>query len=123
MGMLMEQKPNWHEQELNTEWSESIRKAKAAINRWLPQYNHVRPHHVLGVSPPVPEALPENKPKSTTVCGALDSCKDCQLCTSGVRSSGTRPANDVGADFVPADEPTDRIICPKHDKQNHLDRE
>jgi putative transposase len=45
---------------LNTEWFATTRQAQAAINQWLTQYNHIRPHHALGMRPPVPETLLEN---------------------------------------------------------------
>lgn len=44
---------------LNTEWFATTRQAQAAINQWLRQYNHIRPHHALGMRPPVPETLLE----------------------------------------------------------------
>jgi putative transposase len=49
---------------LNTEWFATTRQAQAAINQWLRQYNHIRPHHALGMRPPVPETLLE-KPQIT----------------------------------------------------------
>lgn len=42
---------------LNVEWFATTRQAKAAINQWLRQYNHIRPHHAPGMRPPVPETL------------------------------------------------------------------
>jgi transposase InsO family protein len=44
---------------LNREWFASIRQAQIAINQWLRQYNHIRPHHALGMRTPVPETLIE----------------------------------------------------------------
>ncbi len=44
---------------LNTEWFTSIRQAQIVINQWLHQYNHIRPHHALGMRAPVPETLIE----------------------------------------------------------------
>jgi putative transposase len=44
---------------LNREWFASIRQAQVAINQWLRQYNHIRPHHALGMRTPVPETLIE----------------------------------------------------------------
>ncbi|MAI44552.1 MAG: hypothetical protein CBC34_001345 [Hyphomicrobiaceae bacterium TMED74] len=35
------------------------------IDSWLKQYNHIRPHHALGMRPPVPETLLENP----QICG------------------------------------------------------
>lgn len=40
---------------LNAEWFCSIRQAQTAINIWLKQYNHIRPHHALNMRPPIPE--------------------------------------------------------------------
>ena len=42
---------------LNAEWFATTRQAQTVINRWLRQYNHVRPHHALGMRPPVPETI------------------------------------------------------------------
>ncbi len=42
---------------LNAEWFATIRQAQTVINQWLRQYNHVRPHHALGMRPPVPETI------------------------------------------------------------------
>ena len=42
---------------LNAEWFVSIDQAKAAIGKWLRQYNHVRPHQALAMRPPVPETV------------------------------------------------------------------
>ncbi len=44
---------------LNANWFNTIEQAQIAINIWLKQYNHVRPHHALGMRPPVPETLLE----------------------------------------------------------------
>jgi transposase InsO family protein len=44
---------------LNTEWFHSVKQAQVAINIWLKEYNHIRPHHALGMRPPVPETLLE----------------------------------------------------------------
>ena len=44
---------------LNAEWFATIRQAQSVINRWLHQYNHIRPHQALGMRPPVPETLLE----------------------------------------------------------------
>ena len=40
---------------LNAEWFSTTKQAQIVINQWLRQYNHVRPHHALGMRPPVPE--------------------------------------------------------------------
>jgi len=40
---------------LNAEWFSTTRQAQTVINQWLNQYNHVRPHHALGMRPPAPE--------------------------------------------------------------------
>ena len=42
---------------LNTEWFHSVKQAQVAINIWLKEYNHIRPHYALGVRPPVTETL------------------------------------------------------------------
>lgn len=42
---------------LNAEWFSTIRQAQTVINQWLKQYNHIRPHHALGMRPPVPEHI------------------------------------------------------------------
>jgi transposase InsO family protein len=47
---------------LNAEWFTSIDQARAVINQWLRQYNHIRPHQALGMRPPVPETLQESGP-------------------------------------------------------------
>ena len=44
---------------LNAEWLHTVRQAQTAINIWLRQYNHIRPHHALNMRPPVPETLSE----------------------------------------------------------------
>ncbi|MBM3591834.1 MAG: transposase, partial [Alphaproteobacteria bacterium] len=36
-------------------WFGTTRQAQAIINQWLNQYNHIRPHHALGMRPPAPE--------------------------------------------------------------------
>ena len=45
---------------LNVEWFTTTRQAQTAINIWLRQYNHVRPHQALNMRPPVPETLERN---------------------------------------------------------------
>ena len=47
---------------LKTEWFTSIDQARVVITQWLRQHNHIRPHHALGMRPPVPETILE-KPK------------------------------------------------------------
>ena len=44
---------------LNVEWFHTVHQAQTAINVWLRQYNHIRPHHGLNMRPPVPETLIE----------------------------------------------------------------
>jgi putative transposase len=51
---------------LNAEWFHSTKQAQVAINTWLRQYNQIRPHHALGMRPPVPETLLENDKISGT---------------------------------------------------------
>lgn len=50
---------------LNAEWFHSVKQAQVAINTWLKEYNHIRPHRALGMRPPAPETLLE-KPQ---ICG------------------------------------------------------
>jgi len=47
------------EKNLNAEWFHSIKQAQVAIDVWLREYNHIRPHHALGMRPPAPETLSE----------------------------------------------------------------
>jgi putative transposase len=54
---------------LNAEWFATTRQAQAVISQWLRQYNHVRPHHALGMRPPIPETLLEKPPKGGTTDG------------------------------------------------------
>ncbi len=54
---------------LNTEWFHSTKQAQVAINVWLRQYNQIRPHHALGMRPPVPETLLEKRQISATETG------------------------------------------------------
>ena len=42
---------------LNAEWFAMTKQAQVVINRWLRQYNHIRPHHSLDMRPPVPESI------------------------------------------------------------------
>ena len=44
---------------LNAEWFVSIDQARIVIDKWLRQYNHIRPHQALNMRPPVPETLSE----------------------------------------------------------------
>ncbi|WP_371832672.1 integrase core domain-containing protein [Planktomarina sp.] len=55
---------------LNTEWFHSVKQAQVAINIWLKEYNHIRPHHALGMRPPVPETLLEKREIYGTEIGA-----------------------------------------------------
>ena len=41
---------------LNAEWFSTLKQAQAVINRWIEQYNQVRPHQALNMKSPVPEA-------------------------------------------------------------------
>ena len=54
---------------LNTEWFATIRQAQTVINQWLRQYNHVRPHHALGMRPPIPETILVNRQITGTAQG------------------------------------------------------
>jgi len=45
---------------LNAEWFVTTKQAQTAINAWLKQYNHIRPHQALNMRPPVPETLLKN---------------------------------------------------------------
>lgn len=36
---------------LNSEWFHSLKQAQVAINAWLREYNHNRPHHALDMRP------------------------------------------------------------------------
>lgn len=47
---------------LNAEWFSTAKQAQAAINIWLKQYNHLRPHQALNMHPPVPETLAPSGP-------------------------------------------------------------
>jgi transposase InsO family protein len=47
---------------LNAEWFSSTRHAQIVIDKWMQQYNHVRPHQALNMRPPVPETLSETGP-------------------------------------------------------------
>ena len=51
---------------LNAEWFATTRQAQAVISQWLRQYNHVRPHHALGMRPPITETLLEKLPNDAT---------------------------------------------------------
>ena len=44
---------------LNAEWFVSIEQARTVIERWLKQYNYIRPHQALGMRPPAPETISE----------------------------------------------------------------
>jgi transposase InsO family protein len=40
---------------LNANWFRTTRQAQATINRWIKEYNHIRPPQSLGMRPPMPE--------------------------------------------------------------------
>ena len=42
---------------LNAERFATTRQAQVVIDGWLKQYNHIRPHHALGMRAPIPETL------------------------------------------------------------------
>jgi transposase InsO family protein len=42
---------------LDAEWFVTTKQAQTAINVWLKQYNHTRPHQALNMRSPVPETL------------------------------------------------------------------
>ena len=54
---------------LNAEWFHSVKQAQVAINTWLKEYNHIRPHRALGMRPPAPETLLEKPQISGTEFG------------------------------------------------------
>ena len=45
---------------LDAEWFVTTKQAQTAINIWLKQYNHIRPHQALNMRPPVPQTLLKN---------------------------------------------------------------
>ncbi|MDG2295736.1 MAG: integrase core domain-containing protein, partial [Paracoccaceae bacterium] len=45
---------------LDAEWFVTTKQAQTAINVWLKQYNHTRPHQALNMRPPAPETLLKN---------------------------------------------------------------
>ena len=47
---------------LNAEWFATTKQAQIVINKWLKQYNHIRPHHALNMRAPVPETVSEIGP-------------------------------------------------------------
>ena len=51
---------------INTEWFHSTKQAQVVINAWLRQNNQIRPHHTLGMRPPIPETLLEKAKISNT---------------------------------------------------------
>ena len=51
---------------LNVEWFHTVHQAQTAINVWLRQYNHIRPHHGLNMRPPVPETIIKKTKSSGT---------------------------------------------------------
>ena len=42
---------------LNAEWFSTLKQAQPVINRWLKQYNHIRPHQALNIKPPAKETV------------------------------------------------------------------
>ena len=54
---------------LNAEWFATTRQAQTVIDIWLRQYNHIRPHHALGMQAPVPETLLEKPQISGPITG------------------------------------------------------
>ena len=40
---------------LNVNWFQTTHEVQAAINCWLKEYNHIRPHQGLAMRPTVPE--------------------------------------------------------------------
>lgn len=40
---------------LNANWFQTTCQAQATINRWIKEYNHIRPHQSLDMRPPIPE--------------------------------------------------------------------
>ncbi|MEO1545091.1 MAG: transposase, partial [Pseudomonadota bacterium] len=57
---------------LNAAWFTTTHQAQVVINSWLKQYNHVRPHHALGMRAPAPETLFEEPPNLWTRRRGLD---------------------------------------------------
>lgn len=45
---------------LNAEWFTTIEQVKTVINKWLKQYNTIRPHQALNMRTPIPETLHQN---------------------------------------------------------------
>lgn len=46
---------------LNAEWFATAQQAQIVIDQWLRQYNHIRPHHALGMRPTAPETILVNQ--------------------------------------------------------------
>ena len=46
---------------LDAEWFATTRQAQTVIDQWLRQYNHIRPHHALGMRPTAPETILVNQ--------------------------------------------------------------
>ena len=44
-------------QVLNAEWFSTLKQAQPVINRWLKQYNHIRPLQALNIKPPAKETV------------------------------------------------------------------
>lgn len=55
---------------VNAEWFNTTHQAQVVINRWLKQYNHIRPHQALDQRPPVSETLVEKNQISGPDIGA-----------------------------------------------------
>ena len=47
---------------LNAEWFYTTKQAQIVTNKWIKQYNHVRPHRSLNMRPPVPETVSKSGP-------------------------------------------------------------
>lgn len=53
-----------HTELFNADWFAAACQGQIVTNTWLRQYNHIRPHHALGMRPPGPETISE-KPEIT----------------------------------------------------------
>ena len=51
---------------LGKKMSTNLGAIQNVINQWLKQYNHIRPHHALGMRPPIPETILVNHQISVT---------------------------------------------------------
>jgi transposase InsO family protein len=45
------------EEELNREVFDTLTETKVLVERWMREYNHIRPHSSLGYRPPAPEVI------------------------------------------------------------------